>query len=91
MTPFRQGQRPGSSQLALAPRYNVALLDPPMSKVRMVAAHPGEPVTVSQRGMQTAFVHRPKDFDDHGQRLPSGQHVDVECDDIDEHASAPGA
>jgi 2-haloacid dehalogenase len=71
-------------------RYNVALLDRPLSKVMMVAAHPGELEAVSRIGMKTAFVHRPNEFGDHGQDLPSDQHVDLACDSIDELATALG-
>lgn len=69
-------------------RYNVALLDRPLSSVLMVAAHPGELGAVSHLGMKTAFVHRPKEFGDHGQRLPPDQHVDFACNGIDELATA---
>lgn len=69
-------------------RYNVALLDRPLSRVMMVAAHPGELAAVSGIGMKTAFVQRPLEFGDHGQRLPSGQQVDLECGSFDELATA---
>ena len=72
-------------------RYNVALLDRPLSKVMMVAAHPGELEAVSRIGMKTAFVHRPNEFGDHGQSLPFDQHVDLACNSIDELATALGA
>lgn len=72
-------------------RYNVALLDRPLSSVLMVAAHPGELEAVSHLGMKTAFVHRPREFGNHGQSLPPDQHVDFACDGIDELATALGA
>ena len=71
-------------------RYNVALLDRPLSSVLMIAAHPGELEAVSHLGMKTAFVHRPKEFGNHGQSLPPDQHVDFACDGIDELATALG-
>ncbi len=71
-------------------RYNVALLDRPLSSVLMVAAHPGELDAVSRLGMKTAFVHRPFEFGTHGQSLSTNQHVDFSCDGIDELASALG-
>jgi 2-haloacid dehalogenase len=71
-------------------RYNVALLDRPLSRVMMVAAHPGELDAVSHMGMKTAFVHRPNEFGDHGQSLPPDQHVDLACDGLDELATALG-
>lgn len=71
-------------------RYNVALLDRPLSRVLMVAAHPGELDAVSHLRMKTAFVHRPKEFGDHGQSLPPDQHVDLACEGIDELATALG-
>ena len=69
---------------------NVALLDRPMSKVMMVAAHPGELKAVAELGMKTAFVSRPTEFGDHGQRLGPEQHVDIACDSINELATALG-
>lgn len=71
-------------------RYNVGLLGRHPSRVMMVAAHPGELDAVSQIGMKTAFVHRPNEFGDHGQRLPSDQLVDLAGDGIDELATALG-
>jgi 2-haloacid dehalogenase len=71
-------------------RYNVALLDRPLSRVMMVAAHPGELEAVSQLGMRTAFIHRPREFGDHGQSLPSDQHVDFACEGLDMLATALG-
>ncbi len=71
-------------------RYNVALLDRPLSSVLMVAAHPGELDAVSRLGMKTAFVHRPREFGDHGHTLPPDQHVDIACNGIDELATALG-
>ncbi len=72
-------------------RHNVALLDRPLSKVLMVAAHPGELNVVSGLGMRTAFVHRPHEFGDSGQSLPPDQSVDVACEGFDELATALGA
>jgi 2-haloacid dehalogenase len=71
-------------------RYNVALLDRPLSSVLMVAAHPGELEAVSTIGMRTAFVYRPNEFGDHGQQLPSDQEVDLVCKGFDEVAAALG-
>lgn len=71
-------------------RHNVALLDRPLSSVLMVAAHPGELDAVSQLGMKTAFIRRPKEFGTHGQSLPPGQAIDFECGGIDELAAALG-
>ncbi len=71
-------------------RHNVSLLDRPMAKVMMVAAHPGELDAVAQLGMKTAFIYRPNEFGDHGQILPSDQHVDLACNGIDELATALG-
>jgi 2-haloacid dehalogenase len=71
-------------------RHNVALLDRPMSEVMMVAAHPGELKAVAELGMRTAFVYRPNEFGDHGQRLAPGQHVDIACNSINELATALG-
>ncbi len=71
-------------------RYNVALLDRPMFKVMMVAAHPGELDAVSHLGMKTAFVYRPYEFGDHGQSLAPNQQVDLACAGLDELATVLG-
>jgi 2-haloacid dehalogenase len=71
-------------------RFNVGLLDRPLSSVLMVAAHPGELAAVSTLSMKTAFVHRPGEFGDHGQTLPPDQLVDFACNGIDELATALG-
>ena len=72
-------------------RQSVALLDRPMEKVMMVAAHPGELNAVSELGMRTAFISRPFEFGDSGQELPKGQSVDVACSGLGELADALGA
>jgi 2-haloacid dehalogenase len=72
-------------------RYNVALLDKPLTKVMMVAAHPGELKAVSALGMRTAFISRPYEFGDHGQELPEDQQVDIACKGLDELADELGA
>ena len=71
-------------------RHNVALLARPMSKVMMVAAHPGELNAVSELGMRTAFIYRPTEFGDHGQQLPENQRVDFACGGVDELATKLG-
>ena len=71
-------------------RYNVSLLDRPMAKVMMVAAHPGELDAVADLGMKTAFIYRPSEFGDLGQSLAPDQHVDLACNGIDELATALG-
>lgn len=71
-------------------RHNVALLDRPLTKVMMVAAHPGELQAVSALEMRTAFIRRPYEFGDHGQELLPNQHVDIACEGLDELADALG-
>jgi 2-haloacid dehalogenase len=61
-----------------------------LSNVMMVAPHPGELEAVAQLGMRTAFVYRPREFGDHGERLAPGQSVDIAVEGIDELASALG-